>query len=55
MINLYTMYHSNKSFSGGAGYDYEDKLNISLIYNSEPALIRGFSGGIIDVMLGVNF
>lgn len=55
MVNLYTMYHSNQSFSGGAGYNYQDKLNFSLIYNSEPTQVRGFTGGIIDLMIGFNF
>jgi type IX secretion system PorP/SprF family membrane protein len=54
-FNLYTMYHSNKSFSGGFGYDYVGKLNLSALYNSEPGDIRGITGGIFDVTLGYKF
>lgn len=54
-LAFYTMYHSNKSFTGGIGYDYMRKLNISVLYNSEPSNIRGLSGGIFDVVLGYRF
>ena len=54
-VSLYTMYHSNQSFSVGAGYDYQSKLSLAVIYNSEPSQIRGFTGGIMDFMLGFNF
>ncbi|MBC8052348.1 MAG: PorP/SprF family type IX secretion system membrane protein [Sphingobacteriaceae bacterium] len=55
MINLYAMYHSNQSFSGGAGYILGESLNASVMYNSEPVKVRGLTGGIIDVMLGYSF
>jgi type IX secretion system PorP/SprF family membrane protein len=55
MINLYTMYHSNKSFSGGVGYHYQDKLNFSAIYNSEPNQVKGYTGGIFDLVVGYSF
>lgn len=54
-FNLYTMYHSNKSFSGGFGYAYDHVLNISAFYNSEPASVRGITGGIFDVVVGYKF
>lgn len=54
-LAFYTMYHSNKSFTGGIGYDYKKQLNISALYNSEPSNIRGLSGGIFDVILGYRF
>jgi type IX secretion system PorP/SprF family membrane protein len=55
MVSVYTMYHSNQSFSAGAGYDYQNKLSLSVIYNSEPSQVRGFTGGIMDLMVGFNF
>lgn len=54
-LAFYTMYHSNKSFTGGIGYNYMKKLNISALYNSEPSNIRGLSGGIFDLVLGYRF
>lgn len=42
-FNLYTMYHSNKSISGGFGYVYENKLILSAIFTSEPGALRGFT------------
>ncbi|HEX8377178.1 MAG TPA: PorP/SprF family type IX secretion system membrane protein [Pedobacter sp.] len=55
MVSVYTMYHSNQSFSAGAGYDYQNKLSLAVIYNSEPSQLRGFTGGIMDLMVGFNF
>lgn len=55
MISVYTMYHSNQSFSAGAGYDYQNKLSLAVIYNSEPSQLRGFTGGVMDLMVGFNF
>lgn len=55
MLRFYTMYHSNKSFTGGIGYLHQSNLNISLMYNSEPGDLRGFSGGIFDVVVGYKF
>ncbi|RKD19047.1 hypothetical protein BCY91_14320 [Pelobium manganitolerans] len=54
-LAFYTMYHSNSSFTGGIGYDYRKSLNISVMYNSEPADIRGISGGIFDLAVGYKF
>jgi type IX secretion system PorP/SprF family membrane protein len=54
-VNAYTMFHSNQSFSLGGGYRYQDKLNFSVIYNTEPNQVRGFTGGIIDLALGYSF
>lgn len=54
-LAFYTMYHSNKSFTGGIGYDYKKQLNISVLYNSEPSTIRGLSGGIFDLVVGYRF
>lgn len=53
-LDLYTMYHSNNSFTGGLGFRSHN-FRISTLYNSEPAAIRGLSGGIFDVVLGVEF
>jgi type IX secretion system PorP/SprF family membrane protein len=54
-LSFYTMYHSNKSFTGGIGYDYKKQLNISALYNSEPNTVRGFTGGIFDLVVGYRF
>lgn len=54
-FNLYTMYHSNKSISGGFGYVYDHKLSISGFYNSEPSSVRGITGGIFDLIVGYKF
>ncbi|RZM23152.1 MAG: type IX secretion system membrane protein PorP/SprF [Pedobacter sp.] len=54
-LSFYTMYHSNESYTGGVGYNYRKQLNISFLYNSEPATIRGFSGGIFDLVVGYRF
>ncbi len=55
MLRFYTMYHSNRSFTGGLGYLHNKQLNVSVLYNSEPNTIRGFSGGIFDVVVGYRF
>lgn len=54
-LSFYTMYHSNKSFTGGIGYNYKKQVNISALYNSEPNTIRGFTGGIFDLVVGYRF
>ncbi|WP_240534746.1 type IX secretion system membrane protein PorP/SprF [Pedobacter aquae] len=54
-LKFYTMYHSNKSFSGGLGYTYKNQLNIATMYNSEPVAVRGFSGGVFDIVVGYRF
>ena len=54
-LSFYTLYHSNKSFTGGIGYDYKNSLNISALYNTEPANVRGFSGGVFDLVVGYRF
>ncbi|WP_304062756.1 PorP/SprF family type IX secretion system membrane protein [Pedobacter glucosidilyticus] len=54
-LKLYTMYHSNRSFSGGLGYTYKQQLNISTLYNTEPVAIRGFTGGVFDIVIGYRF
>jgi len=54
-LRFYTMYHSNKSFTGGIGYLDKSGLMISAMYNSEPANLRGLSGGVFDVVLGYRF
>ncbi len=54
-LSFYTMYHSNQSFTGGIGYNYKNQLNISALYNSEPNSVRGFTGGIFDLVLGYKF
>lgn len=54
-LAFYTMYHSNKSFTGGVGYDYKKQINLSALYNSEPNTIRGLSGGIFDLVVGYRF
>ncbi|MFD1631492.1 PorP/SprF family type IX secretion system membrane protein [Pseudopedobacter beijingensis] len=55
MLRFYTMYHSNNSFTGGMGYVDKGGLRISALYNSEPVNLRGFSGGIFDIVLGYRF
>jgi hypothetical protein len=54
-LKFYTMYHSNRSFSGGLGYTYKNQLNIATMYNSEPVAVRGFSGGVFDIVVGYRF
>ncbi|WP_353136102.1 PorP/SprF family type IX secretion system membrane protein, partial [Pseudopedobacter sp.] len=55
MLRFYTMYHSNKSFTGGLGYFDKSGLNVAALYSSEARAIRGFSGGIFDVVVGYRF
>ena len=55
MLRFYTMYHSNKSFTGGMGYFDKSGLNVSALYSSEARAVRGFSGGIFDVVVGYRF
>lgn len=55
MLRFYTMYHSNKSFTGGLGYFDKSGLNVAALYSSEARAIRGFSGGIFDVVVGYKF
>ena len=54
-FNLYTMYHSNKSITGGFGFEYERKLLISGYFNSEPKQLTGLTGGIFDLVVGYKF
>ncbi|RYD96026.1 MAG: type IX secretion system membrane protein PorP/SprF [Sphingobacteriales bacterium] len=54
-LTFYTMYHSNQSFTGGIGYTYKKQVNISALYNSEPNTVRGFTGGIFDLVVGYRF
>ena len=54
-LAFYTMYHSNKSFTGGIGYEYKKQLNLSALYNTEPNMLRGLSGGIFDLVVGYKF
>lgn len=54
-LTFYTMYHSNQSFTGGIGYNYKKQVNISALYNSEPSTVRGFTGGIFDLVVGYRF
>jgi type IX secretion system PorP/SprF family membrane protein len=54
-LKLYTMYHSNKSFSGGVGFNYDKKFIISGMYSSEPSGLQGITGGKFDLTLGYKF
>jgi type IX secretion system PorP/SprF family membrane protein len=54
-FNLYTMYHSNKSFTGGFAFEHKSKLLISGYFNSEPKQLSGLTGGIFDLVLGYKF
>lgn len=54
-FNLYTMYHSNNSFTGGFGFAYKSNLMFSGFYNSEPRDIRGFTSGVFDFVVGYRF
>ncbi|HTN20666.1 MAG TPA: type IX secretion system membrane protein PorP/SprF [Pelobium sp.] len=54
-LKFYTMYHSNKSFSGGIGFTYLQKLVISCLYSTEPQGLQGMTGGQFDVVLGYQF
>ena len=54
-FNLYTMYHSNNSFTGGFGFEYQRKLVVSGYYNSEPKKISGLTGGMFDLVIGYKF
>ncbi len=55
MLKFYTMYHSNRSFTGGMSYLDISGLVATVLYNSEPRELRGFSGGIFDVIVGYKF
>lgn len=55
MLRFYTMYHSNKSFTGGMSYLDKSGFVATALYNSEPNTLRGFSGGIFDVIIGYQF
>ena len=55
MLRFYTMYHSNHSFTGGVGYVDKSGLSVSALYSSEAKTVRGFSGGIFDVVVGYRF
>jgi type IX secretion system PorP/SprF family membrane protein len=54
-MKFYTMYHSNKSFSGGFGFDYQKSLLISGIFSTEPNGLQGITGGQFDLVLGYRF
>ncbi|WP_443936742.1 PorP/SprF family type IX secretion system membrane protein [Pedobacter sp. MW01-1-1] len=52
---FYTMYHSNKTFTGGLGIDFNRNLHIAGWYNTAPSTFVGLSGGIFDVVVGLSF
>ncbi|MEO5912421.1 MAG: type IX secretion system membrane protein PorP/SprF, partial [Pelobium sp.] len=54
-LKLYTMYHSNKSFSGGMGFLYQRKVLLSMMYSTEPKGLQGLTGGNFDLILGYQF
>ncbi len=54
-VKLYTMYHSNKSFTGGIGFQHKSGLGITFMYNSEPSEVSGLTGGIFDIGIGCRF
>ncbi len=55
LLIVYSIFHSNKSFTGGLGYDYQHKLNISAWYNTGAPKIRSLTGGTIDLVMGFIF
>lgn len=54
-LKLYTMYHSNQSFSGGFGFTYQKKLLLSGIFTTEPNGLQGLTGGLFDLVIGYHF
>lgn len=54
-LMLYTMYHSNKSFSGGFGFAYKSSLLVSGIYGTAPQGMGSILGGQFDLTLGYTF
>ncbi len=54
-LSFYTMYHSNKSFTGGLGFNYQKNLLISAMFSTEPQGFQGLTGGQFDVVLGYQF
>lgn len=54
-LRFYTMYHTNKSFTGGIGYLDKSGFIFSTMYNSGPENLNGFSGGVFDLSLGLRF
>jgi type IX secretion system PorP/SprF family membrane protein len=54
-LKLYTMYHSNKSFTGGFGFLHQKKLLLSIMYSTEPQGLQGLTGGQFDLVMGYQF
>ena len=54
-VKLYSMYHSNKSFTGGIGFQHKSGLGVTFMYNSEPSEVSGLTGGIFDIGIGCKF
>lgn len=54
-LKLYTMYHSNKTFTGGFGFLHQKKLLLSVMYSTEPQGLQGLTGGQFDLVLGYQF
>jgi type IX secretion system PorP/SprF family membrane protein len=55
VLDLSLLYHTNKSFTGGFCFEYEHKIKLAFLYNTEPAQIRGTTGGTMEVSLYVPF
>lgn len=54
-FKLYTMYHNNKSFTGGFGIEHKRKLFLSGYFNTETKQLSGLTGGIFDMVVGYKF
>jgi len=53
-LSFFSMYSSNKTFSGGVGFKNLKKLSLSAIYSTEPQGLQGITGGRFDLTIGYH-
>ncbi|MFD1628269.1 PorP/SprF family type IX secretion system membrane protein [Pseudopedobacter beijingensis] len=54
-IDFYAVYHSTKAFTGGFGVRMNEGARLGFYFTNSPKELRGFSGGVFDIVLGYVF
>ncbi|MFD1628741.1 PorP/SprF family type IX secretion system membrane protein [Pseudopedobacter beijingensis] len=55
IVDIYTVYHSTNSFTGGFGVRTEKNFRLGFYYSNEAKETRSFSGGVFDIVVGYVF
>lgn len=54
-LRFYTMYHTNNSFTGGISYFDKTGFIFSAMHNTGPRILKGMTGGVFDIGIGMQF